>query len=84
MKVQLTTSFRGYHVGMMANGDAGSCNSGGRASGKHGKPVSGSDAWVCTDGRGALEDINDKDTFKGTPNAQRTMTCQVDGEYSLP
>jgi hypothetical protein len=51
---------------------------------KDGKPVSGEGTWSFTSGTGKLKGIKGKGTYKGTANADGSMTYQVDGEYSLP
>ena len=45
--------------------------------------MSDAGTWSFTDGTGKLKGIQGKGTFKGSPNADGTMTYQVDGEYSL-
>lgn len=78
------SSERGYHMGTMANGDKLSVRFQGAGNSKDGKPVNGGGTWSFTDGTGKLKGIRGKGTYKGTANADGTMTYQVDGEYSLP
>src|SRR6266536_956450 len=79
-----TTSVRGYHVATMTNGDTWVAKYQGSGKSKDGKPVSGSGTWSFTSGTGKLKGITGKGTYKGKPNADGSMTYQVDGEYSLP
>ena len=78
------TTAHGYHTGTMANGDKWTCSFQGNTTTKDGKPVSDAGTWSFTDGTGKLKGIKGKGTFKGSPNADGTMTYQVDGQYSLP
>ena len=79
-----TTSVRGYHVATMTNGDVWVAKYQGSGKSKDGKPVSGSGTWTFSSGTGKLKGIKGKGTYKGTPNADGSMTYQVNGEYSLP
>jgi len=79
-----TTSVRGYHVATMTNGDTWVAKYQGSGKSKDGKPVSGSGTWTFSSGTGKLKGIKGKGTYKGKPNADGSMTYQVDGEYSLP
>lgn len=79
-----TTSARGYHVATMTNGDTTVAKYRGSAKSKDGKPVSSQGTWSYTSGTGKLKGIKGKGTYKGTPNADGTMTFRVDGEYQLP
>jgi hypothetical protein len=79
-----TTTARGFHTGTMSNGDKWTCSFEGKTATKDGKPVSDAGTWSFTDGTGKLKGIQGKGTFKGTPNADGTMTYQIDGDYSLP
>jgi hypothetical protein len=79
-----TTSVRGYHVATMTNGDVWVAKYQGSAKSKDGKPLSGSGTWTFSSGTGKLKGIKGKGTYKGTPNADGSMTYQVNGEYSLP
>jgi hypothetical protein len=40
--------------------------------------------WTFTTGTGKFKSIKGKGTYKGTPNADGTVTYEVTGEYSLP
>lgn len=77
-------SSRGYHTGTVASGDKWTCSFQGRSVSKDGKPVSDSGTWAFTSGTGKLKGIKGKGTYKGTPNADGTMSIQIEGEYSLP
>ncbi len=79
-----TTSVRGYHVATMTNGDVWVAKYQGSGKSKDGKPVSGSGTWTFSSGTGKLKGIKGKGTYNGKPNADGSMTYQVDGEYSLP
>jgi hypothetical protein len=79
-----TISVRGYHVATMTNGDTWVAKYEGSAKLKDGKPVSGEGTWSLTSGTGKLKGIKGKGTYKGTANADGSVTYQVDGEYQLP
>ena len=79
-----TTTVRGYHVATMTNGDTWVAEYQGSGKSKDGKPVSGEGTWSFTSGTGKLKGIKGKGTYKGTPNADGSMTYQCDGVYSLP
>jgi len=77
-------SDRGYYVGTVSNGDKFTVKFSGTSRSKDGKPVSSEGTWHFTDGAGKLKGLKGKGTFKGTPNADGTMSYQIEGEYSLP
>jgi hypothetical protein len=79
-----TTSFNGYHVATLANGDTATCSYKGSGKMKDGKAVSGEGTWTFTSGTGKAKGIKGKGTFKGTANADGSMNYKVEGEYSLP
>jgi len=79
-----TSSFNGYHVATMTNGDTWVAQYQGSGKSKDGKPVSGEGTWSYTSGTGKLKGIKGKGTYKGTANADESVTYQVDGVYSLP
>ena len=80
-----TASDRGYYVGAMSNGDKFTVKfSGTSTSSKDGKPLSSQGIWSFTDGQGKLKGLKGKGTYKGTPNADGTMSYQIEGEYTLP
>src|SRR6266545_7194661 len=79
-----TISVRGYHVATMTNGDTWVAKYEGSGKLKDGKPVSGEGTWSLTSGTGKLKGIKGKGTYKGTANADGSVTYQVDGEYQLP
>jgi hypothetical protein len=73
----------GYHTANMANGDKSTAHFHGMATTKDGKFVSGGGTWTFSGGTGKCKGIKGKGTYKGTPNADGTVTFQVDGEYTL-
>jgi hypothetical protein len=79
-----TATDHGYYVGVMDNGDKFFVNFGGTSTSKDGKPVGSKGTWSFTGGEGKLKGLKGKGTYKGTPNADGTVTNQIDGEYSLP
>ena len=74
----------GYHTATLANGDKTTAHFHGTGMSKDGKFVSGGGTWTFSSGTGKCKGIKGKGTYKGTPNADGTVTFQVDGEYSLP
>ena len=74
-------SVRGYHVATMSNGDTTVAKFQGSSKLKDGKPLSGEGTWSYTSGTGKLKGIKGKGTYKGTANADGSVTYQVDGEY---
>jgi hypothetical protein len=79
-----TVSARGYHVATTSNGDTTTAEFHGTGKLKDGKPVSGNGTWSFTSGTGKLKGIKGNGTYKGTANADGSVTYQVDGEYQLP
>jgi hypothetical protein len=79
-----TISMTGYHTATMSNGDTTTARYQGSAKTKDGKPVSGEGTWTFTSGTGKAKGIKGKGTFKGTANADGSVSYLVDGEYSLP
>ena len=75
---------RGYYVGTVSNGDKFTVKFTGTSRSKDGKPVSSDGTWKFTDGQGKLKGLTGKGTYKGTPNADGTMSYQIEGEYTLP
>ena len=74
----------GYHTATLANGDKTTAHFQGTATSKDGKVQSAGGTWTFTSGTGKCKGIKGKGTFKGTPNADGTVTYQVDGEYQIP
>ena len=74
----------GYHTATLANGDKTTAHFRGTSTSKDGKFVSGSGTWTFSSGTGKFKGIKGKGTFKGTPNADGTVSYQVDGEYTMP
>ena len=79
-----TLSGRGYHVATMTNGDTWVAKYQGLAKLKDGKPVSGQGTWSFTSGTGKLKGIKGHGTYKGTANADGSVSYQCEGEYQLP
>jgi hypothetical protein len=77
-------SVRGYFVSTMLGGDTTTVRYQGSSKMKDGKFVSGAGTWTYTGGTGKLRGIKGKGTYKGTPNADGTVSYKVDGEYRLP
>ena len=79
-----TTSTTGYHTATTTTGDTTTAKFYGTGTTKDGKMVGDGGNWNFTSGTGKLKGIKGKGTYKGTANADGTMTYKVDGEYSLP
>jgi hypothetical protein len=78
------SSSHGFHTATLASGDKATCSFQGSSTSKDGKFVSGGGTWTFTSGTGKCKNIMGKGTYKGTPNADGTVTYQVSGKYSLP
>lgn len=74
----------GYHTATLENGDKTTAHFHGTSVSKDGKFVSGGGTWTFSSGTGKCKGIKGKGTYKGTPNADGTVSYKVDGEYSLP
>jgi len=74
----------GYHTATLANGDKAIARFHGTATTKDGKLQSVSGGWAFVSGTGKCKGIKGRGTYKGTPNADGTVTYQVEGEYSIP
>ena len=74
----------GYHTATLANGDKTTAHFHGARTTKDGKFQSGGGTWTFSGGTGKCKGIKGKGTYKGTPNADGTVSYKVDGEYSLP
>jgi len=79
-----TSSSNGYHLATTTTGDTATAKFQGSGKLKDGKNVSDGGTWSFTSGTGKLKGIKGKGTYKGTANADGSMTYKVDGEYSLP
>jgi hypothetical protein len=77
------TTSNGYHTATLANGDKTTAHFQGTATVKDAKFQSGGGTWTFVSGTGKCKGIKGKGTYKGTPNADGTVTYQVDGEYSM-
>ena len=73
----------GYHTATLASGDKTTAHFHGSAVIKDGKFVSGGGSWTFASGTGKYKGIKGKGTYKGTPNADGTVTFDVEGEYTL-
>jgi len=73
----------GYHTATLASGDKTTAHFHGSSVMKDGKFVSGSGTWTLSSGTGKYKGIKGKGTYKGTPNADGTVTFDVEGEYTL-
>lgn len=78
------TTVDGYHTATLADGEKTTAHFQGTATVKDGKFQSAGGTWTLSNGTGKYKGIKGKGTFKGTPNADGTVTYQVDGEYSMP
>jgi hypothetical protein len=78
------SSDHGYYLGTMSNGDTFTVKFGGAGHSKDGKPAGGEGTWSFTGGTGKLKGLKGSGKYKGTANADGTMTTQIDGEYSTP
>ncbi len=74
----------GYHTATLANGDKTTAHFHGAAVMKDGKFQSGGGTWTFSSGTGKCKGIKGKGTYKGTPNADGTVSYKVDGEYQIP
>lgn len=78
------SSDRGYHLDTMANGDKFTVRFQGTGTSKDGKPVGSIGTWSFVEGSGKVKGIKGKGTYKGTANADGSMTNAIEGEYSIP
>lgn len=76
-----TTS--GYHTATLENGDKTTAHFHGAGTSKDGKMLTDGGTWTFVSGTGKYKGIKGKGTYKGTPNADGTVSYKVDGEYSL-
>jgi len=79
-----TVSSNGWHTASYTNGDKTTAHFQGKATVKDGKFVSGGGTWTYASGTGKFKGIKGKGTYKGTPNADGTVSYKVEGGYSLP
>ncbi|HEY3123599.1 MAG TPA: hypothetical protein VGK70_06015 [Thermoanaerobaculia bacterium] len=77
-------SAHGVHVTTMASGDKAYVRFQGTGNSKEGKPVGEKGTWSFTGGSGKLKGLKGKGTYEGKPEADGSMTYQVEGEYQLP
>ena len=75
----------GYSVSTMANGDTWSVSFSDTGHlRKDGPPESSKGTWVSLSGSGKLKGIKGKGTFECKPPADDAISCDVEGEYTLP
>jgi len=80
----MKSSGGGAHWSTMANGDKIFVQFHGVTMlDKDGKPTSAEGHWHYTGGTGTMKGITGKGTYKGTPNADGSMTFAIDGDYKL-
>jgi hypothetical protein len=75
---------RGVHITTFASGDKAYVRFQGTGTSKDGKPATDKGTWSFTGGSGKLKGLKGKGTYDGKPEADGSMTYQVEGEYSLP
>jgi hypothetical protein len=75
---------RGVHISTMASGDKAHVRFQGTTTMKDGKPAEDKGTWSFTGGTGKLKGLKGKGTYDGKPEADGSMTYQIEGEYSLP
>ena len=75
---------RGIHVTTLASGDKAHVRFQGTGTSKDGKQVSDKGTWNFTGGTGKLKGLKGKGTYDGKPEADGSITYQIEGEYSLP
>jgi len=75
---------RGVHITTMASGDKAHVRFQGTSTSKDGKPETDKGTWSFTGGTGKLKGLKGKGTYDGKPEADGSMTYQIEGEYSLP
>ena len=77
------SSFHGYYVDTMENGDKGEYSFRGTATMKDGAIQTAQDAWTLVRGTGKLKGAKGKGTYKGTGAADGSITWDCKGEYTL-
>ncbi len=75
---------RGFYLDTMANGDKAHVRYQGTATLKDGVPQTMQGSWSYTRGTGKLKGLQGKGTYKGTGNADGSVTYEVEGEYQVP
>ena len=75
---------KGYHHGTTANGDKIYVRYQGTAMMKDGKPQSVTGTYRFAGGTGTMKTLKGGGTYKGTPNADGSITFAIRGSYSLP
>jgi len=78
------SSYRGYYLDTMANGDNVHYSYGGTTTLKDGVPLSAEHKWSIIRGTGKLTGIKGQGICKGRFGEDGSMTWQCEGEYELP
>jgi len=77
------SSYHGYYVDTMENGDKGEYSFHGTATMKDGAIQTTEDSWTLVSGTGKLKGAKGKGTCKGTGAADGSITWECQGEYTL-
>ncbi len=77
------STFHGYYVDTMENGDKGEYSFHGSATMKDGAMQSAADSWTLVRGTGKLKGAKGKGTCKGTGAADGSVTWDCEGEHTL-
>ena len=77
------SSYNGYYVDTMENGDKGEYSFHGTAIMKDGAIQTAEDHWTLARGTGKLKGAKGKGTCKGTGAADGSITWECQGEYTL-
>jgi hypothetical protein len=80
---QNRSSFRGYYIDTMENGDKGEYSFQGTATMKDGAIQLAEDSWALVAGTGKLTGAKAKGTCEGTGAADGSVTWKCEGEYTL-
>ena len=77
------SSYRGYYLDTMENGDKGEYSFYGTAIMKDGAIETADDHWTLVRGTGKLKGAKGKGTCKGTGAADGSITWECQGQYTL-
>ena len=78
------STFSGYHIDTMANGDQAHYRYTGKMMLKDGQPVSGKNEWTIFRGTGKLKGIKGKGSCKGEFSPDSPIIWDCVGEYTKP
>ena len=78
------SSEKGHHEGTVASGDKYYVAYEGTAMLRDGAPQSVTGTYRFKGGTGKLKNLKGGGSYKGTPNADQSITFQVTGSYSIP